>query len=163
MDFDRIICKDAWGQSHLMRDYVGKVLLIVNVASRCYFKRQYPALSQLHQKYGDQGLEILAFPCNQFAQQEPAGAQEVAQYCKREFQVPFLIMEKVCVNGPLTHPMYSYLKKNACGVLGSRSIKWNFSKFLVARNRDQVIRFAPITPIWRLEAAIEKLLAQPHI
>lgn len=163
MDFDQIICKDAHGQTYVMSDYCNQVLLVVNVASRCYFRRQYPSLVALYEKYNGQGLEILAFPCNQFAQQEPASAPEVARYCDLNFQVPFPVMEKVFVNGPHTHPIYAYLKRQSPGVWGSQSIKWNFCKFLVAKDRSQVLRFAPMTPISRLEAAIEKLLGRPHL
>lgn len=127
------------GETEQMHDYLGKVLLIVNVASRCGFTSQYTGLQSLYTQFKDRGLEVLGFPCNQFGGQEPGTAAEIEQFCSTSYQVNFPLFEKTDVNGSVTHPLFEYLKHGAPGFLGTEAIKWNFTKFLVGR-KGQVIR-----------------------
>lgn len=136
----------------------GKVLLIVNTASRCGFTPQYEALEQLHRDYGARGFEVLAFPCNQFGAQEPGDAAEIAAFCSTSYDVTFPIFAKLDVNGPKADPLFERLKDEAPGLLGSRAIKWNFTKFLVDREGRAVGRYAPQTRPDDIRADIEKLL-----
>jgi glutathione peroxidase len=131
------------GQSENLRDYAGKVLLVVNVASACGFTPQYKELEALYEEVKDAGLEILGFPCNQFGGQEPGSAEEIAQFCESRFGVTFPLFAKTEVNGPHAHPLYQYLKTAAPGILGTEGIKWNFTKFLINREGDMVERYAP--------------------
>ena len=131
------------GQSESLRDYAGKVLLVVNVASACGFTPQYKELQALYEEVKDAGLEILGFPCNQFGGQEPGSAEEIAQFCESRFGVTFPLFAKTEVNGPHAHPLYQYLKTAAPGILGTEGIKWNFTKFLINREGDVVERYAP--------------------
>jgi glutathione peroxidase len=131
------------GQSENLRDYAGKVLLVVNVASACGFTPQYKELQALYEEVKDAGLEILGFPCNQFGGQEPGSAEEIAQFCESRFGVTFPLFAKTEVNGPHAHPLYQYLKTAAPGILGTEGIKWNFTKFLINREGDMVERYAP--------------------
>ena len=133
------------GQPVTMADFGGKVVLVVNTASRCGFTPQYAGLEVLYKKYAAQGLVILGFPCNQFGQQEPGGADEIAQTCHINYGVSFPMFAKVEVNGASAHPLFRYLKTALPGVLGGR-IKWNFTKFLIGRDGQPLRRFAPITP-----------------
>jgi glutathione peroxidase len=149
------------GQALDLSSYKGKVLLIVNTASACGFTPQLAGLEQLHQRYADQGLVIMGFPCNQFAHQDPGDAAQIAQFCERNFGVRFQMMAKVEVNGVNTHPLYAWLKQEAPGLLGTRAIKWNFTKFLVGRDGRVLQRFAPQTPPAKLITAIEQAL-QSH-
>ncbi|MCL1157728.1 glutathione peroxidase [Shewanella inventionis] len=142
-----------------MNAYKDKVLLIVNTASKCGFTPQYQALEALNQEYKDKGLVILGFPCNQFGKQEQGNEQEISQFCELNFGVTFPLFSKVEVNGTHTHPLYQLLKKSAKGLLGSESIKWNFTKFLVDKNGNVVNRYAPTTKPEELKSIIEKLLA----
>lgn len=146
------------GQALDLSSYKGKVLLIVNTASACGFTPQLAGLEQLHQRYADQGLVIMGFPCNQFAHQDPGDAAQIAQFCERNFGVRFQMMAKVEVNGVNTHPLYAWLKQEAPGLLGTRAIKWNFTKFLVGRDGRVLQRFAPQTPPAKLITAIEQAL-----
>jgi len=139
--------------------YNGKVVLIVNTASKCGFTPQYEGLEALYKKYKDRGLVILGFPCDQFAHQEPAGDEAIAQFCKVNFGVTFPLMAKIEVNGPGTHPVFEFLKKKAPGMIGG-NIKWNFTKFLVGRDGKTVKRFAPTTEPVKLEKYIEETLAK---
>jgi glutathione peroxidase len=139
-------------------DYQGKVVLVVNVASKCGFTPQYTGLEALWQQYGKRGLVILGFPCNQFGAQEPGDAAEIASFCSTTYPVSFPLFAKVEVNGGGTHPVYQFLKTEAPGVLGTEGIKWNFTKFLVDRDGKVVGRFAPTTKPEDLAADIEKLL-----
>jgi len=123
--------------------YQGKVLLIVNVASKCGFTNQYKDLEELYQTYKDKGLVILGFPCNQFGSQEPGNDEEIKNFCSLNYDVTFPLFKKIDVNGDNAHPLYRFLKKAAPGILGSESIKWNFTKFLVDRNGLPIKRFAP--------------------
>jgi glutathione peroxidase len=142
-----------------LADYVGKVLLVVNTASNCGFTPQYTGLEALHQKYASRGLVVLAFPCNQFGGQEPGSEAEIGAFCQKNYGVSFPVSEKVDVNGDDAHPLFKYLTKEAPGLLGTTGIKWNFTKFLVARDGTVVERFAPTTKPEEMEAAIEALLA----
>jgi len=136
----------------------GKVLLVVNTASRCGFTPQYDGLEALHRRYGGQGFEVLGFPCNQFGAQEPGDAAEIANFCSTTFDVTFPIFAKVDVNGPAADPLFRHLKEEAPGVLGSKSIKWNFTKFLINRDGHAVKRYAPTVKPEDITKDIEALL-----
>lgn len=123
--------------------YKGKVLLIVNTASKCGFTPQYKGLQSLYEQYKDQGLEILGFPCNQFGHQEPGDSGEISEFCELNFGVSFPLFAKIDVNGDDAHPLYQHLKSEAPGLLGSKAIKWNFTKFLINRDGEVVKRYAP--------------------
>jgi glutathione peroxidase len=151
----------ADGSQTDLSDQAGKVLLIVNVASKCGFTPQYEGLEELQRKYADQGFSVLAFPCNQFGAQEPGDAAEIANFCKLTYDVDFPLYGKIDVNGDDAAPLYVHLKQDAPGVFGSKSIKWNFTKFLVDRSGKVVHRFAPQTEPAAIEADIQKLLAAP--
>lgn len=146
------------GEPVNLRDFAGKVLLIVNTASKCGFTPQYEGLETLYAKYRERGFEILGFPCNQFGQQEPGGADEIGAFCQRNYGVSFPMFEKIDVNGEAAHPLYQHLKSSAKGLLGSESIKWNFTKFLIGRDGQVVHRYAPLTKPLDIAADIEKLL-----
>mgnify|MGYP001592741868 FL=1 len=146
------------GQSTDLSEHKGKVLLIVNVASKCGLTPQYEGLQKLHDQFHDKGLEILGFPCNQFGAQEPGKAAEIQEFCDLNFKVKFPLYAKIDVNGDGTHPLYQYLKKEAPGLLGSESIKWNFTKFLVARDGKVLGRVAPTDTPESMVPAIEKAL-----
>ncbi|EKE75176.1 glutathione peroxidase [Gallaecimonas xiamenensis] len=145
------------GSQDNINHYQGKLWLVVNTASKCGFTPQYQELEALWQQYRDQGLVVLGFPCNQFMHQEPGGADEIAQFCDLNFKVSFPLFDKIDVNGPDTHPLFAWLKNKAPGVLGSRAVKWNFTKFLVAPD-GQVKRYAPRTAPSRLTDAISQWL-----
>ena len=136
----------------------GKVLLIVNTASKCGFTPQYEGLEQLHRELGPRGFEVLAFPCNQFGAQEPGDAAEIATFCSTVYDVTFPVFAKVDVNGPTADPLFQRLKDDAPGVLGSRAIKWNFTKFLIDRAGQAVRRYAPPVKPEALPGDIEALL-----
>jgi len=136
----------------------GKPLLVVNTASKCGFTPQYEGLQALHEKYGAKGLHVIGFPCDQFAHQEPGNAEEIASFCKLNFGVTFPLMAKIEVNGPNTHPLFEFLKRSAPGVLG-KTVKWNFTKFLVFPDGAKVKRFSPDTPPEKLVPDIEKALS----
>jgi glutathione peroxidase len=142
-----------------MTEKAGKVLLIVNTASKCGFTPQYEGLEILYEKYKDQGFEILAFPCNQFGKQEPGDEEEIKNFCSLTYDVSFPLAAKVDVNGAEADPLWEYLKQQQAGILGSRRIKWNFTKFLVDRKGNVVARHAPTVKPAALEQDIEKLLA----
>ena len=146
------------GQEQSLADYEGKVMLVVNTASKCGFTPQYEGLEKVYQHYKDKGLVVLGFPCNQFGAQEPGGKEEIQAFCQLNYGVSFPMFDKVDVNGSNTHPLYEYLKKQATGVLGSESIKWNFTKFLVNREGKVVDRFAPTTKPEDMVRDIEALL-----
>ena len=137
--------------------YKDKVLLIVNTASACGFTSQYQGLQALYSKYQDQGFEVLAFPCNQFKQQEKGTNSEIKSFCDLQFNIKFDLFGKVDVNGESAHPLFKFLKKQAPGILGSESIKWNFTKFLVNKNGEVVKRFATMTKPDAIEADIKRL------
>lgn len=141
-------------------DYVGKVLLIVNTASECGFTPQYAGLEKLWQDYRGRGLVVLGFPCNQFGGQEPGSAGDIGAFCQKNFGVTFPLAAKVDVNGATAHPLFKFLTEQAPGLLGSKAIKWNFTKFLVDRQGTVVSRFAPTTKPEDLVQDIEHLLSQ---
>ncbi len=146
------------GEQKTLADFGAKVLLIVNTASQCGFTPQYKGLEELWQRYGERGLVVLGFPCNQFGGQEPDGEQEIAAFCERRFGVSFPLFAKVEVNGGEAHPLFIELKKRAPGLLGSKAIKWNFTKFLVADQGGTVKRYSSRTSPQALAAEIEALL-----
>ncbi|ATW04978.1 glutathione peroxidase [Sphingopyxis sp. BSNA05] len=149
--------KQADGSMEDLSAHKGKVLLIVNTASKCGFTPQYEGLEKLHQEYHDQGLEILAFPCNQFGNQEPGDADEIKNFCSLNYDVSFPLMAKIDVNGNDADPLWKYLKTEKSGLLGSR-IKWNFTKFLVDREGNVVARYGPAVKPEQLKSEIEALL-----
>jgi len=143
------------GDEQSLADYKGKAMLIVNVASKCGFTPQYTGLEALYEKFREQGLVVLGFPCDQFGHQEPGDENEIKNFCTLNYDVKFPLFAKVAVNGAEAHPLYKYLKSEAKGLLGSESVKWNFTKFLVDKNGKVVRRYAPTdTP-----QSIEKDLA----
>ena len=145
------------GSAQPLADYRGKVLLIVNTASKCGFTPQYEGLEELYRDYKDRGFEVLAFPCNQFGAQEPGDASEIANFCSLTYDVSFPLMAKIDVNGDDADPIFNHLKSEQGGILGS-AIKWNFTKFLVNRDGKVVDRYAPTTKPRDLRKDIEKLL-----
>lgn len=150
--------KDIQGTNISMDTFKNKVLLIVNTASKCGFTPQYKALEQLYQQYKDQGLVVMGFPCNQFGKQEQGTETEISQFCELNFGVTFPLFSKIDVNGDDAAPLYQYLKQSAKGLLGSQSIKWNFTKFLVDTQGNVIERYAPTTKPEDLAEVIEKIL-----
>ena len=146
------------GKTQSMAKYKDNVMLIVNTASECGFTPQYKGLEELHRTYGKRGLVVLGFPCNQFGAQEPGDEKEIAAFCERNFGVTFPLFSKIDVNGENADPLFAYLKKEKPGLLGSQTIKWNFTKFLVDAKGNVVERYAPNTEPKELTGAIEKLL-----
>lgn len=149
---------DIHHQPQSMSFYKGKVLLIVNTASRCGFTPQFEGLEKLYKTYHDQGFVVLGFPCNQFASQEPLDEAQIESFCQLDYGVTFPMFAKIDVNGDNAHPLYRFLKSSAPGLLGSESIKWNFTKFLIDRHGKVVDRFAPATKPEEIEDAIKALL-----
>ena len=141
-----------------LSEKLGKVILIVNTASKCGFTPQYDGLEKLHQDYADRGFEVLAFPCNQFGGQEPGDAAEIEQFCKVNFGLTFPLMAKVDVNGEDASPLFDWMKREAPGLMGSKSIKWNFTKFLIDREGQVVKRYGPADAPAGIASDIEKLL-----
>ncbi len=141
-----------------LNQFTDKVLLIVNTASDCGFTPQYEGLQKLYSRLSEQGFEVLAFPCNQFKQQESGNSKEIQQFCDLRFNIKFPLFDKIEVNGDNAHPLFTYLKQQAPGILGSKSIKWNFTKFLVNRQGEVIKRYAPTTKPEAIAADIEKLL-----
>ena len=148
------------GQPRSLADFRGQVVLVVNVASKCGFTPQYTGLEALWKEYGPKGLAVVGFPCNQFGAQEPGSAEDIRQFCSLTYPVSFPLFAKVEVNGPNAHPVYGFLKTGAPGVLGTEAVKWNFTKFLVAKDGRVVERYASTTPPASLKADIDKLLAE---
>lgn len=155
--FYALKAKNIWGEEVSMKVYEGKVLVIVNTASKCGFTHQFKELEAIYNEYKDKGFEILGFPCNQFAEQDPASNEKIMEFCQINYGVTFTMFEKIDVNGENTHPIFKFLKSKANGMLGEK-IKWNFTKFLIDSKGDVVKRFAPITPPNKLRKDIEKLL-----
>ncbi|MGX7952361.1 glutathione peroxidase [Tsuneonella sp. HG249] len=141
-----------------LSEKLGKVLLVVNVASKCGFTPQYEGLEALQRKYADKDFEVLGFPCNQFGAQEPGNADEIASFCKLTYDVTFPVLRKVDVNGASASPLYDWMKKEAPGLMGSKSVKWNFTKFLIDREGNVVRRYAPTDAPASIEKDIAKLL-----
>lgn len=148
------------GRQVALRAYAGKVLLIVNTASRCGFTPQYAGLQELHQRYRDRGFEVLGFPCNQFGAQEPGDEAEIGEFCERNYGVAFPMFAKVEVNGAQAHPLWKWLRSEAPGLLGSEAIKWNFTKFLIRRDGGIFKRYAPQASPESIAQDIETLLAE---
>ncbi|MCG7530879.1 glutathione peroxidase [Psychrobium sp. MM17-31] len=146
------------GEQVSLSQYEGQVVLVVNTASQCGFTKQYAGLESLYKAHKDQGLAVLGFPCNQFGEQEKGDSDEISQFCELNFGVTFPLFEKIEVNGDNAAPLYNYLKDNARGILGSKRIKWNFTKFLVGKNGKVLKRYAPTTKPEAIAADIEKLL-----
>ena len=157
-DVTTIPVKTSNGSTTDLSSHKGEVMLIVNVASKCGFTPQYEGLEALQRQYRDKGFTVLGFPCNQFGQQEPGDAEEIANFCKLTYDVDFPIFAKIDVNGDDAAPIYKYLKDEAPGLLGSKAIKWNFTKFLVDRSGKVVKRYAPQTKPEELKQDIEGLL-----
>lgn len=141
-----------------LADYCGKVMLIVNTASACGFTPQFAGLEELHQTYGERGLAVLGFPCNQFGAQDPGSNAEIGAFCTKNYGVTFAMMEKIDVNGQQAHPLFQWLKQQAPGLLGSEGIKWNFTKFLIGRDGQVIKRYASLDKPAALAADIEKAL-----
>ncbi len=146
------------GEEVKLSDYRGKVVLIVNTASKCGFTPQFQGLQELYDKYHDRGLEILGFPSNQFMEQDPGSNDEILEFCQLNYGVKFPMFEKTDVKGDNAHPLFRYLSDEAPGLMGSKSVKWNFTKFLIDKEGKPVKRFAPQTSPDQLEKDIEKLL-----
>lgn len=148
------------GQELDMSAYKGKVMLIVNTASKCGLSPQFKGLQALYDKFNQQSFEVLGFPSNQFANQEPGTSNDIAEFCQMNYGVSFPMFEKVNVNGEEAHPLFKYLTTKAPGILGSKAIKWNFTKFLVDQEGRIVKRYSPQTAPDKIEADIAKLLSQ---
>lgn len=147
------------GGEQALSDYQGKVLLIVNTASKCGFTPQFDGLEKVFQKYQAQGLVVLGFPCNQFGGQDPGNNSEIGEFCQRNYGVSFPMFAKIDVNGSDAHPIYKFLTKEAKGILGTESVKWNFTKFLVGRDGNVIDRFATATKPEDMAKDIEKALS----
>ena len=157
MHLEDFTVAEANGAEQALKAYAGKVVLVVNTASKCGFTPQYEGLEELYRDYKDRGFEVLGFPCNQFGAQEPGNAEEIANFCSLTYDVSFPLMAKIDVNGDDADPIFKHLKKEKSGLLGS-GIKWNFTKFLVDRNGKTVSRHAPTTKPEALRKEIEELL-----
>ncbi|MEL5360282.1 glutathione peroxidase [Serratia ureilytica] len=153
-----IPCVTLQGEQKTLGDFPARAYLVVNTASKCGFTPQYRGLENLWQYYRERGLMVLGFPCNQFGSQEPGSPLEIANFCSLNYGVSFPLFNKIEVNGPGAHPLFNELKRLAPGILGSRRIKWNFTKFLLTADGQRVTRFAPITKPERLFNRIETLL-----
>jgi len=147
------------GQPQDLSEYAGQVVLIVNTASKCGFTYQYEGLEAIYQEFKDRGLVILGFPCNQFGKQEPGDASEIGAFCQKNYGVSFPMFEKIDVNGAEAAPLFNDLKSQAPGVMGTKAIKWNFTKFLVGRDGKVIDRYAPTSKPESLRADIERALA----
>lgn len=157
MSFYEFSANNIDGEEIKMEDYNGKVILVVNTASKCGLTPQFEELEQLYNEYKDDGLEILGFPCNQFGNQDPGTNEEISQFCQLNYGVTFDMFEKIDVNGDNAHPIYKYLTSETKGLLGS-NIKWNFTKFLIDSEGNVIKRYAPTVVPSKLKEDIEKLL-----
>jgi len=157
MSFYDYSAKDIDGKEKSMSDYSGKVVLVVNTASKCGFTPQLKDLEYLYKEYKDLGLEILGFPCNQFLNQEPGDNKDVKNFCEINYGVTFDMFEKIDVNGSNTHPIYRYLKNQEKGIF-TKDIKWNFTKFLINRNGNVVKRYSPTTSPLKIKEDLDKIL-----
>jgi glutathione peroxidase len=146
------------GRTVSLSEFRGRVLLLVNTASKCGFTPQYAGLEQLYRAGKERGFAVLGFPCNQFGAQEPGSAEEIGAFCQKNYDVSFPLFARIDVNGPHAHPLYRFLKKSRPGIFGIERIKWNFTKFLIDRQGRVVDRYAPSTPPQKLAAAVEALL-----
>ena len=150
--------KDAELTDISLKKYENKIILIVNVASFCGLTYQYKGLENIYKKYKDEGYEIIGFPCNQFAFQEPGSNQEIKEFCDTNYGVTFEIMNKIKVNGPKADPLFKFLKKQKSGIAGTPQIKWNFTKFLINRDGQVIKRFGPKIEAKDIESTIQKIL-----
>lgn len=157
MKFYELSAKKMNGQMVLMKEYEGKVVLVVNTASKCGLTPQFKELEALYQGYKSQGFEVLGFPCNQFAKQDSGSNEEIHEFCQLNYGVSFTMFEKIDVNGVQAHPLYQLLKQEAKGMFGSE-IKWNFTKFLINQEGRVIKRYAPTVKPSKIEADIQKLL-----
>lgn len=157
MELYNFSVKDKSGKDISLEEYKGKVLVIVNTASKCGLTPQFKDLEELYKKYNKNGLEILGFPCNQFANQDPASNEEIQEFCQLNYGVTFKIFSKIDVNGSNAHPLYNFLKKEKKGLFGS-AIKWNFTKFVIDKNGNVIKRFAPKDSPLKMESLIKNLL-----
>lgn len=157
MNFYDFKAQSLQGKEINMSDYKGKVIVVVNTASKCGLTPQYEGLEALYQKYKDQGLVVLGFPCNQFGNQEPGGSKEISEGCLINYGVSFQMFSKIEVNGEGAHPLFKYLKSELGGWFGSK-VKWNFTKFVVDKEGNPVKRFAPVAKPEKMEALIKELL-----
>ncbi|EGW30315.1 uncharacterized protein SPAPADRAFT_63172 [Spathaspora passalidarum NRRL Y-27907] len=158
--FHDLAPKDAKGEPYPFSQLKGKVVLIVNVASKCGFTPQYKQLEELNQKYKDKDVQILGFPCNQFGGQEPGSNEQIAEFCSLNYGVSFPVLDKIEVNGKNTDPVYEFLKSKKSGVLGLNRIKWNFEKFLVDQDGNVIERFSSLTKPLDIAPRIDALLAK---
>ncbi|MDX1496800.1 MAG: glutathione peroxidase [Salinisphaeraceae bacterium] len=158
MSIYELSAKTIDGEEKPLSDFKGKVMLVVNTASKCGFTPQYKGLEALYREYNDKGLEILGFPCDQFGHQEPGDEDEIKNFCSLTYDVSFPMFAKIKVNGDDAHPVYKYLKNEKSGLLGTGGIKWNFTKFLVDREGNVVKRYAPTDKPESLAKDIEALL-----
>jgi glutathione peroxidase len=147
-----------YGTQVELRRFAGQVLLIVNTASACGFTPQYAQLEELHRRFASRGFSVLGFPCNQFGRQEPGSAAEIGAFCSRTYGVTFPLFARIEVNGAHAHPLFAHLKSRQPGALGSKAIKWNFTKFLIDRYGEVTARYGSVTAPAALIPAIEKLL-----
>jgi len=159
MTIYNFVATDIQGNDRELSEFKGQLMLIVNTASKCGLTPQFEGLESLHKTYGEQGLAILGFPCNQFAEQDKGSNEEIAGFCMKNYGVSFPMFSKIDVNGSNAHPLFEYLKKQAPGFLGSRKVKWNFTKFLVDQEGKVVKRFAPTTKPEKIERRVKQLLA----
>jgi glutathione peroxidase len=150
--------RDIDGHERSLEEFAGRVLLLVNVASKCGFTPQYRGLEALWRKHADRGLTVLGFPCDQFGHQEPGDETEIKRFCSLSYDVTFPLFAKIDVNGAAAHPLYQWLKRQQAGVLGTEAIKWNFTKFLVDRAGKVVKRYAPLVTPEAIDADVEALL-----
>lgn len=157
MDFYNFEAEQLNGTKVKMDQYKGKAIVVVNTASKCGLTPQYEGLEKLYQKYREEGLVVLGFPCNQFANQEPGNAEDIQEFCEVNYGVSFPMFAKVEVNGEGTHPIFKYLKNELSGLFGKK-IKWNFTKFVLDKTGKPVKRFAPVTKPEKMESTIKKLL-----
>lgn len=157
-DFYKLTPKDNKGEPFPFTQLEGKVVLIVNVASKCGFTPQYEELEALYKKYKDQGFVIIGFPCNQFGRQEPGTDEEISQFCQLNYGVTFPVLKKVDVNGSDADPVYEYLKSQKSGLLGFKGIKWNFEKFLVDKKGNVYERYSSLTKPSSLDSVIAELI-----
>ncbi len=153
----------SFGGEQALRDFDGNVLLIVNTASKCGFTPQYEGLERLYQKYKDSGFYVLAFPCNQFAGQEPGSNEDIQNFCKNHYSVSFPVFAKIEVRGANAHPLYQHLTQTSPGWLHTKTVKWNFTKFLVNRSGQVVKRFAPNVKPQAIEPDIQALLDETSL
>jgi glutathione peroxidase len=150
--------KDSKGEEVSLSNYKDKVIVVVNTASACGYTPQYKDLQALYEEYKEDGLEILGFPCNQFMNQEPGSNEEIQSFCELNFGVTFPVFGKIDVNGDKADPLFKYLSSKAPGIMGLKSIKWNFTKFIIDKNGEVIERFAPQTNPQEMRSTIEKLL-----